>query len=103
MNEMPKMNLSFKNIAPFLSTGQNKLSRWLSYIGLGIGVTLLTWVFGLPMPWFWGALVALLNFVPYVGAGISALLLLLAGIGSLSSKFGHPALVGEGFDGVAAA
>ena len=35
------MALSFKNIAPFLSTGQNKASRWLSYIGLGIGVLLL--------------------------------------------------------------
>lgn len=33
--------LSFKNIAPFLSAGQNKLSRWLSYIGLGVGVLLL--------------------------------------------------------------
>ena len=35
------MNLSYKNIAPFLSTNQNKLSRWLSYIGLGVGVLLL--------------------------------------------------------------
>ena len=35
------MNLSFKNIAPFLSNGQNKLSRWVGYIGLGIGVLLL--------------------------------------------------------------
>ncbi|GAB2818020.1 FtsX-like permease family protein [Ferruginibacter profundus] len=33
--------LSFKNIAPFLNTGENKASRWLSYIGLGIGVLLL--------------------------------------------------------------
>jgi predicted PurR-regulated permease PerM len=49
-------------------------------IGLGFGVVLLTWAFGLPMPWFWGALVALLNFVPYFGAGTSALLLLLAGM-----------------------
>ena len=49
-------------------------------LGLGIGVTLLTWAFGLPMPWFWGALVALLNFVPYIGASVSALLLLLAGM-----------------------
>lgn len=48
-------------------------------LGLGAAVTLLTWAFGLPMPWFWGALVALLNFVPYVGAGVSAVLLLLAG------------------------
>ena len=35
------MKLSFKHIAPFLSTGQNKVSRWLSYFGLGIGVLLL--------------------------------------------------------------
>ncbi len=33
--------LSYKNIAPFLSAGQNKLSRWLSYTGLGVGVLLL--------------------------------------------------------------
>ena len=49
-------------------------------IGLGFGVVLLTWAFGLPMPWFWGALVAVLNFVPYVGASISAMLMLLAGM-----------------------
>ena len=54
-------------------------------IGLGFAVTLLTWGFGLPMPWFWGALVALLNFVPYVGAGTSALLLLLAGMAFTAS------------------
>ena len=49
-------------------------------IGLGFGVVLLTWAFGLPMPWFWGARVAVLNFVPYVGASISAMLMLLAGM-----------------------
>lgn len=54
-------------------------------LGLGIGVTLLTWAFGLPMPWFWGALVALLNFIPYIGAGTSALLLLLAGMAFTAS------------------
>ncbi|MEO8101290.1 MAG: AI-2E family transporter [Betaproteobacteria bacterium] len=48
--------------------------------GLGISVTLLTWAFGLPLPWFWGALVALLNFVPYIGAAVSAVLMLLAGM-----------------------
>ena len=49
-------------------------------LALGLGVTLLTWGFGLPMPWFWGGLVAMLNFIPYVGAATSALLLLLAGM-----------------------
>jgi hypothetical protein len=33
--------LSFKTIAPFLNTGQNKTSRIFSYIGLAIGVLLL--------------------------------------------------------------
>ena len=33
--------LSFAHIAPFISTSQNKASRWLSYGGLGIGVLLL--------------------------------------------------------------
>ena len=49
-------------------------------LALGVTVTLLTWAFGLPMPWFWGALVALLNFIPYIGASVSAILLLLAGM-----------------------
>ncbi|MDN3654535.1 hypothetical protein QWZ08_02790 [Ferruginibacter paludis] len=35
------MELSYKNIAPFLTAGQNKVSRWLSYLGLGVGVLLL--------------------------------------------------------------
>jgi hypothetical protein len=35
------MPLSYKDIAPFLTAGQNKVSRWLSYIGLGVGVLLL--------------------------------------------------------------
>lgn len=33
--------LSFKNIAPFLNTGQNKASRSFGYVGLAIGVLLL--------------------------------------------------------------
>jgi len=66
-------------------TVQHDVATYLASVSminicLGIGVTLLTWGFGLPMPWFWGALVALLNFVPYIGAGTSAVLLLLAGM-----------------------
>ena len=35
------MALSFKIVQPLLQTGTNAASRWLSYIGLGIGVLLL--------------------------------------------------------------
>jgi predicted PurR-regulated permease PerM len=60
--------------------------------GLGVAVTLLTWAFGLPMPWFWGALAALLNFVPYIGATVSALLLMLAGM-AFTESFGQALLM----------
>jgi hypothetical protein len=33
--------LSFKHIRPLLQTGTNRASRWVSYVGLGIGVLLL--------------------------------------------------------------
>ncbi len=33
--------MNYKNIQSLLSTSQNKLSRWISYFGLGIGVLLL--------------------------------------------------------------
>ena len=59
---------------------------------LGIGVTLLTWAFGLPMPGFWGALVAMLNFIPYFGASVSAVLLLLAGM-AFTDSFGQALLL----------
>ena len=35
------MKLSYQHIAPFIAAGQNKISRWLSYFGLGVGVLLL--------------------------------------------------------------
>ncbi|MBL0357293.1 MAG: hypothetical protein IPP72_10600 [Chitinophagaceae bacterium] len=35
------MPVSYKHIAPFFSAGQNRVSRWFSYIGLGVGVLLL--------------------------------------------------------------
>jgi len=42
--------------------------------GFGAAITLVTWSFGLPHPWFWGVLSGLFRFVPYVGAFMSALL-----------------------------
>jgi hypothetical protein len=35
------LKVLFKDIAPFLSTGQNRASRWVGYAGLGIGMVLL--------------------------------------------------------------
>lgn len=35
------MPLSYKNIAPLLNTNKSRVSKWISYFGLGIGVVLL--------------------------------------------------------------
>lgn len=35
------MALNYTHIAPFLHTSQNRVSRWLGYVGLGVGVVLL--------------------------------------------------------------
>jgi predicted PurR-regulated permease PerM len=49
-------------------------------IGLGIAATVLTWLVGLPHPFLWGMLAAVLNFIPYVGAGIVIATLFVIGL-----------------------
>jgi predicted PurR-regulated permease PerM len=48
--------------------------------GLGISMALVTALLGIPNPLLWGALVAVLNFVPYVGALASTAVLAMVGI-----------------------
>ena len=47
---------------------------------LGIAATVLTWLGGLPHPFLWGMLAAVLNFIPYVGAAIVIATLLVIGL-----------------------
>ena len=47
------------------------LSFTLVNVGLGVAMVVVTAVLGMPNPLLWGALVAVLNFVPYVGAELS--------------------------------
>lgn len=49
-------------------------------IGLGVATTLITWALGLPSPLLWGALAGLLNYIPYLGPAVMALILAVAGI-----------------------
>jgi predicted PurR-regulated permease PerM len=49
-------------------------------ICLGIAATLLTWLVGLPHPFLWGMLAAVLNFIPYVGAAIVIATLFVVGL-----------------------
>jgi predicted PurR-regulated permease PerM len=49
-------------------------------ISLGMLVALVVWMLGMPTPLMWGGIVALLNYVPYLGPIASALLLGLGGL-----------------------
>jgi predicted PurR-regulated permease PerM len=47
---------------------------------LGIAVAIALWLVGMPSPMMWGGIVALLNFVPYFGPMLAAVLLGLGGL-----------------------
>jgi predicted PurR-regulated permease PerM len=49
-------------------------------VGEGIVVGLLLWALGMPSPALWGALIAALEFVPYLGAFAGVVILGLAGL-----------------------
>ncbi len=52
---------------------------------LGLSVALLLWALGMPSPFMWGGIVALCNFVPYVGPIIAAVLLGMGGLMTFDS------------------
>lgn len=64
---------------------QREISSYLAAVGLingavGVITALALWLQGLPNPTLWGAITALLCFVPYIGPMTLMVLLLLAGI-----------------------
>lgn len=54
----------------------------ITFINLGLGALLAwaLWMIGMPSPLMWGGIVALLNFVPYLGPILAAFLLALGGL-----------------------
>lgn len=47
---------------------------------MGAAVALLLWMIGMPTPLMWGGIVAVLNYIPYLGPIASALLLAVGGL-----------------------
>ena len=54
-------------------------------VGLGVAMAVVTALLGIPNPLLWGALVAVLNFVPYIGALTSMAVLAMVGIQTFDS------------------
>jgi predicted PurR-regulated permease PerM len=55
-------------------------------VTMGLSVALFLWMLGMPTPLMWGGIVAVLNYIPYLGPIASALLLALGGL----MAFGDP-------------
>ncbi|MHB1103588.1 MAG: AI-2E family transporter [Devosia sp.] len=51
-------------------------------ISMGIGVAILMALIGMPTPILWGALAAVLNFIPFVGQAVMVVLLFAVGLGT---------------------
>ncbi|WP_245942344.1 AI-2E family transporter [Sphingomonas gilva] len=54
----------------------------ITFINMGLGALIAwgLWMMGMPSPLMWGGIVALLNFVPYLGPILAAFLLALGGL-----------------------
>ncbi len=60
--------------------GQFYVTTSLINVGLGIVTTLVMMWWGMPTPYLWGVLAALLNFIPYAGATATLLIVTLVAI-----------------------
>jgi len=69
-------------------------------IGLGIATALMTWAFGFPTPYLWGAIAAVANFAPFIGPGVVAVILMGMGLVTFPELSAAllPALVFIGFN-----
>lgn len=64
---------------------QHEIGRYFLTVGciniaLGVVTAIAMWILGMPNPMLWGVLVAILNFIPYVGPTISMITLTLVAL-----------------------
>lgn len=69
-----------------------KVSRFLLSVTMinlcvGTAVTIAMWAIGMPSPLLWGAMAAVLNYIPYVGQAIMVTVLVAVGLGTQSNLF----------------
>src|SRR5580658_2679640 len=71
-----------------IEVGRYYMSFALINLSLGLMTAAITWLLGMPNPLLWGAVAAVLNFVPYVGPAITLLLLTIVAFVSFDG-IGH--------------
>jgi predicted PurR-regulated permease PerM len=65
--------------------GHFYLTTTLINVALGVATGLSMWAWGMPTPYLWGALAAVLNYIPYAGPGTTLLVITLVAIVSFST------------------
>ena len=68
--------------------GHFYLTTTLINVGLGTATALAMWACGMPTPYLWGALAAILNYIPYAGSATTLLVITLVAIVSFDT-LGH--------------
>ena len=81
--------------------GQFYVMTALINLGLGIATTLVMMAWGMPNPYLWGALAATFNFIPYVGATATLIVITLVALVSFD-ELGHVIGVCLSYVGLAA-
>lgn len=75
-----RRTLSARHLLTAAENVRRQVARWLGTIatinvGLGLATAALAYAFDLPSPLLWGVLAGILNFVPYVGAATTLVIL----------------------------
>lgn len=69
-------------------------------VGLGLFITLVAWLYGLPNPFLWGILTTVLNYIPFLGQLVCGMLIGIAAILTFPS-LGYALLAPVGFYSIA--
>ena len=94
-------DLHFTQMLKIIDAVRREVSRYyvsiaLINIGLGVATGLLTMLVGMPNPLLWGAVAAVLNFIPYVGSATTLVLLSVVAFVSFDD-IGRVAAVAGGY------
>jgi predicted PurR-regulated permease PerM len=98
-------DLKSSHLLKVIGAVRTEVSRYyvsvaLINLGLGIVTAIITMLLGMPNPLLWGAVAAVLNFVPYVGPAITLVLLTVVAFVTFQN-IGHVAAVAGSFLGLA--
>ena len=74
-----------KAVVALVNSVQSSISNYLltiAWINVGVGLAIGAgmWVLGLPNPMLWGAIACLLNFVPFIGAAMGAVIVFVVAL-----------------------